>query len=149
MTAQPNAIYLGDQPLVFTPGSYAQDPAITSNAASIDLDIPGRIYRLTINSTAAFTLNVNNLAVGPYWASAELFIRTLSVPSSFTFAGTATGIQVPGRTLAINPFATGGITRISLTKQTEGRYLIEFYPAEGNTSHVTLGLAAGLSIALS
>lgn len=129
MTAQPNALYLGDQPLVWVPGSYAQDPAITSNAASIDLDIPGRIYRLTINSTAAFTLNVNNLAVGPYWASADLFIRTLSVPSSFTFAGTAVGVQVTGRTLAINAFVAGRITRMQLIKQTEGRYLIEVDPA--------------------
>ena len=130
MTASlPASVHLGDQPLLHTPFGFAEDIDVVSNAATIRLDLAGRIYRFTTTTTAAFTLNVNHLAPGPYWASADLYIRTVAVPSAFNFAGTAVGIQVTGRTLAANPFVAGRITRVQLTKQVEGRYLIEFNPA--------------------
>lgn len=126
---QEGSLCIGDQLVINTPGAWAEDAPVASNAASIDLGIPGRVYRITINSTDAFTLTVNNLAITPLWANADIFIHTVAVPSSFTFAGIATGAQVTGRTLAANPFATGSISRVRLMKQTEGRYLIEFDPA--------------------
>jgi hypothetical protein len=127
--SQPNSLYLGDVPLINNVGGFAEQITPAENAASLDLDRPGRVFVMQITSTAAFTLNVNNLAIGPGWASADLFIRTTAVPASFTFAGNAVGIQVAGRTLAANPFAAGSISRVRLMKQTEGRYLIEFDPA--------------------
>lgn len=45
------------------------------------------VYLLTINSTAAFTLDISSLPTGLNWWEATVIITTTQVPTSFTFTG--------------------------------------------------------------
>lgn len=91
------------------------------------------IWTLTINSTAAFSLDVSNLPTGLEWWEATIIITTTQVPASFTFTSTdsvaATKCDVPGATLADRPFATGKVTILKLLKLIDGKYSAEFLPA--------------------
>lgn len=106
-------------------GGTSETLTVTGNSATLSLSLPNQVRRLTIASTAAFTLNVNDLPADPGWASAELIILTSSVPVSFTFAGTATKVDVPDLTLADNPFQAGKRTQMLFSKLASGLYTVQ------------------------
>lgn len=112
---------------LFIPGqtTYAETLSVASNSATLSLSRPEQVYRLTISSTAAFTLNIVDLPPDPFWASAELIILASSVPVSFTFAGTATKVDMIDLTLADNPFEAGKRTQMLFSKLSSGLYTVQ------------------------
>lgn len=112
-------------------GTAARTLTVASNSATLDLNGQDDILLITIASTAGFTLLVNNLPPDPLWASAELIIFTSSVPSSFTFGGTATKVDYPGLTLTENPFQAGKRTQMMLNKLASGLYTVQVSKALG------------------
>jgi len=112
-------------------GSTATTLTVTTNATTLDASQgTRRVYLLTIASTSAFTFTLSNLPTGANWWEAEVIITTTAVPASFTFAGTSTKVDVTNSTLTNNPFATGRITSMLLSKQKDGRYTAQFSPAQ-------------------
>jgi hypothetical protein len=112
-------------------GSTATTLTVASNATTLDASQgTRRVYLLTITSTSAFTFTLSNLPTGANWWEAEVIITTTAVPASFTFAGSSTKVDVTNSTLTNNPFATGRITSMLLSKQKDGRYTAQFSPAQ-------------------